>query len=411
MPRVSDNQEPLKQEKVVKVVPKSPPGFKKEETPVQTNRTSGEETMTPGKELEVGLMPNVGFLLEETNIYEYALGIRDISVKANLFKNSGVFVSKPMNINGNVLEVELEAVEEHPIFDEVSGLTTSRKTSVEYYISGEEHPGQEDWVPLLPLDERQVRCERLFFVNGMAKLRFQAEIASVVVYRDGLRLSTEDYVVTEQGRGVFLENREEGSIYTIDYSPTKDSSAWTLDLNRVAGTVKRQVDRFQGASHNKTVQLSRYPYIDWAKINAGENYEPFEVRLRDANIIGPKGIVYKEVGPESEGEEPFTRDKTSYVDGEWKALEPYGPGEEDYKGFDYYNHRDKLVFSETFSHADILNEMDDTRLSHGRADIEVGYDYLSTNFRLKIILRRNSEEEDMVSPSVKHYQLRFKTMK
>ena len=411
MPNTNESKEPSRTERPSKVLPTKPPTLKKQGTPLASHKSSKKESMTPGRDLAVGPAPEVGFLLEESNIFEYAIGIRDISVRGDVFQESGVFVSKPMQVEGNILEVEMEAVEEHPLFDGVSGRAAERRTSVEYYITGSEKPTPDDWMPILPKGEMSVRSEKLFMTNGGAKLRFMADITSVIVYQDGVRMDDSEYVVTEQGHAVFIENTKSGSLYTADYSPRKDSGAWTLDVSKTPGAKQRMVERFQGASHNKTVKLSKYPFIDWAKLNAGEAYEPFEVRLKDANIIGSKGVTYREIGTEKEGGEPFTRDKTSYLDGRWVELQSYEPKEGGYKGFDYYNHKDKLVFSETFAHADILNEMDDERLSHGRADIEVSYEYLSTSFRLKIILRRNSEEEDMVSPSVKRYQIRFKTMK
>lgn len=411
MPNMNEKNEPTRQETTKKVQSSPPPTFKTGGGTGAAGGTIQKQASTPGKALETGREPNLGFLLEESNLYEYAIGIRDISIQAKTYKDVGVYISKPVHIEGNVLEIEMEAVEEHPLFDNVSGLASTRRTSVEYYITGVERPTTEEWIPILPIGEQSVRSERVFLSNRSGTLRFKADISSVVMYRDGKRMTADEYVVTESGASVFIENVKEGSIYTADYKPAGGSDPWRIDMSRVEGSIQRQVDVFrEGTNHNKTVKLSRYPYIDWAKIHAGEEYMPFEVRLKNASIIGPKGISYTEVGTEGEGV-PFTKDRTSYMDGRWSKLEPYGPKEGEYKGFDYYNHKDKLVFSETFNRANILNEMDDERASHGRAEIEVGYAYLSTSFRLKIILRRNADDVDMVSPSVQRYQLRFKTMK
>lgn len=411
MPNMSEGKEPLRQEEVKKVQSSPPPTFKSGAETAASSGALKKEASVPGKALTTGKEPNLGFLLEESNLYEYAIGVRDVSISAKTYKGTGVYISKPVHIEGNVLEVEMEAVEEHPLFDNVSGMASTRRTSVEYYISGAERPTLGEWIPILPLGQDAVRSERLFVRNGTATLRFKADIASVVLYRDGKRMGSEEYVVTESGASVFIEGSKANSIYTADYKPAKGTDPSRIDMSRVEGSIRRQVDLFrEGTNHNKTVKLSRYPYIDWAKIHSGEAYAPFEVRLKNASIIGPKGISYTEVGTEDEGV-PFTKDRTSYMDGRWTKLERYGPKDGEYKGFDYYNHKDKLVFSETFNRANILNEMDDERASHGRAEIEVGYEYLSTTFRLKIILRRNADDVEMVSPSVQRYQLRFKTMK
>ncbi|TKJ02294.1 hypothetical protein FC702_18720, partial [Bacillus cereus] len=70
--------------------------------------------------------------------------------------------------------------------------------------------------------------------------------------------------------------------------------------------------------------------------------------------------------------------------------------------------KNKLIFTESFNRSDLYyNEA----TNHGNATVVVHYDYLVTNFRLKVILRKNVGDELVVTPMVDSYQLKFKVMK
>lgn len=381
-----------------------------------------DTTTTPGTTPKVAPEPKLGFELEEKSIYEYAIGIKNISMASKVYNEKSIYVSQPIAVEGNVMEVLFDSVEEHPIFDNVSGKTVTRRTSVEYYLTTAEKPSASDWVPILPSRQKTIVGERLFLENMVGKLRFQAEIDSIVMYRDGAGMKKSEYVVMENGNGIQVKDKDSlFHIYTIDYKPNRTArDPWKIDVSHLTTSRQKQIDVFpNGTNHNKTVTLSRYPYIDMGYINQTENYNPntdtyrpFQVYLKNASIAGESRKVYKEVRPASFNEEVFTLDKTLYKEEKWADLSAYSLEEPKYKGFDYYNWKKNLMFSETFNRADIFNsEFNNQKETHGNAEIEVHYEYLVAAFRLKIILRRNLASQSMASPLVHEYTLQFKTQK
>lgn len=393
--------------------------FSSEKASKKVTTTTKKNDQTPGKALTSTKMPGVPFETEEKSLYEYAIGVKNIAVSAKSYKESGVYVSKKMAIEGNVREVTLEATEEHPVFDSVGEAVDRRRTSIEYYITMEEKPSVNDWIPILPQGERTVKSERLMLKGNTATLRFQCQESSVVVYKDGVQLSTLEYVIAGKGREVRIEKVDRRSIYTIDYLPSKEErDPWKIEVSG-AGTRKKKIDRFPGGTnHNKTVLLSKYPFVDMGYINSIENYDPnsdsyrpFEVYLKNANIIGPGKTTLKEVLPLSEGGLVHTKNKTLYKEERWSDIIKYDL-EKPYLSFDYYTWKDRVVFSETFNRANIYNQdFNNDAFSHGNAEIEVHYEYLATDFRIKAIMRRNTRESDMVAPALHEYKVYFKTEK
>lgn len=355
--------------------------------------------------------------------YEYVYGIKHLEIKHKQYDNRSIFVSKPMEVEGNVMQVSLHAVEEHPLFDTLNGQATDRKTSVEYYISYVENPSLEDWHPILPEDVKTVKCELLMFNTARtADLRFPALIgADATVYKNGLKINEDDWSFVDGGTRIqLLVEHDPTAVYTIDYTPNAEIyNPWTLDIHQRGAKRVKQIDRFpDGTNHNKTVILSKYPYVDYEKIYSDANYDPnlsdykpIIVRLKNANIAGTNRTIHKEVPPyDGTDTQPVcTKNVTNYKTGEWKELKPYSivPGNI-YPVFEYWHEGNKLYFSETFNKADIYTNQE---LNHGNAEIEVEYETLVSNFRLKIILRRNAGEERTVTPIVHEYALKFRIAK
>lgn len=387
-----------------------------------TAAVNAKPDTTPGKPKVVAPEPKLGFDLEEKSIYEYAIGIKNISMASKVYNEKSIYVSQAIPVEGNVMEVLFDAIEEHPIFDNTSGKTVTRRTSVEYYLTTAEKPGASDWIPILPSRQKTVVAERIFLENGIGTLRFQAEIDSIVIYRDGSRMKQAEYVVMENGHKVQIKDKDSlFHIYTIDYKPNSSGrDPWKVDVSHLTTSRQKQIDVFpNGTNHNKTITLSKYPYVDMSYINQTENYNPntdsyrpFGVYLKNASIVGENRKVYKEVRPAHFNEEIFTLDKTLYKEEKWAELTPYSIVDPVYKGMEYYNWKKNLVFSETFNKANIFNsDFNNQENGHGNAEIEVHYEYLVAAFRLKIILRRNLASQSMASPLVHEYTLQFKTQK
>jgi len=354
-------------------------------------------------------------------LYEYSLGLQDIQAKFITYGDRQAVVTKPMVIPGNVMEVELEATEEHPVFDEANGKATNRQTSVEYYISYKNKPGLEDWIPILPKNQALVEGERLFFQGNEATLRFPARLDENTfrLYANGLRLPYTDILLYSNQR-IGVKNFNTGTIYTVDYVP--DSYAkdpWVCKLNDYKKDVQTITERFtDGTTFNKTITLEYYPYIDLQRIleepayNPNTSaYKPIQVRLVDADIQGRNRKTLKLVDAYREEllAAAYTYNKTLYRDKSWSELRAYDLNESSYYGgFDYYHWQNKLTFTEQFNVARLQENL---AYTHGNATIEVTYQTLVTQFRLKVIVRRNSAQEQTATPKVADYRLRFKTMK
>lgn len=394
----------------------------KKTTKKATSTSPKNKVTTPGNTVKVVPEPKLGFEIEEKSIYEYAIGIKDISISAKSYEETGMYVSKPIEIEGNVMEVLLDAQEEHPLFDNVSDKATFRRTSVEYSITTASKPSQNDWIPILPQDQKVIKAERLFLKNGVGRLRFVAELDSIIVYKNGRKMKSSEFVSLEQGQLLQVKTPDLGAIYTMDYKPNVAArNPWTIDVSQLVTQRSKQVDTFpNGTNHNKTVVLSKYPYVDLAYINTKKDYDantdsykPFQVFLRNGSIFGKNKTVIKEVRPQGYGDAISTIDKTLYKEDKWADLKSYSivPNQE-YQNFEYYNWKNKLMFSETFNRASINNtDFRNEEFSNGNAEIEVHYEYLVAAFRIKIVLRRNAPDRIMTSPYVHDYRLHFKIQK
>lgn len=353
--------------------------------------------------------------------YEYLYGIKDLQIRGIEYKDKSIYISKPIQVDGNVMQVSLRASEEHPLFNDISGEATDRQTSVEYYISYVNTPGLSDWHPILPESEKYVRSELLFFESSRtASLRFPALISSYFeprMYKDGI-LYTQWSFVAGGMKIQLLEERDPASVYAIDYEPNAELvDPWTIDIQQHGLQRVKQKDVFtEGTNHNKTIVLSKYPFVDYEKINttAGydpnkDSYRPFQVTLQNASIAGPNRTTLKEVLPLADGATVSTVNITDYKTKAWKEPKPYSLDKTNlYTNFEYWHEKNKLYFSETFNKSDIMTNQE---INHGNAEIAVEYEYLVSNFRVKIILRRNGQAVHSVAPSVHDYTLKFKVMK
>lgn len=353
------------------------------------------------------------------NLYVYSLGIKDILVKSVQYDEKEAFVTKPLKVTGNVMEIELESKEEHPIFDELDGSGLTQQTSLEYYISYKETPHINDWIPILPKEQKEVIGERLLPNQiGQCQLRFKSIISSIKCYANGLLMEEGSFVVTAED-SIKINNYNPASIYTISYKPNSyRENPWVFKLSDYKKDVERITETFkQGTAYNKTIELNHSPFIDLTKIREEENYnpntsdyKPIEVKLINADIQGPNNTLVKEIQPFSPMVDnlPFTYNKTLYQDKSWSDMKNYNLRPEDrYLGFDYYQWQNKLVFTEHFNVPSIPENRHHT---HGNAHIEVSYDVLMTNFRLKVILRRNTSEARTATPKLQEFKLLFKTI-
>ena len=353
------------------------------------------------------------------SMFEYMIGIQSISGYSYNYNEREVFVSKPINVEGNVVEIELETTENHPTFDDISGKANTRQTSIEYYITYKNNPNLEDWIPILPNGVNKIIGERLLPINNIAEIIFPANMNSIKVYKNNLLIDEDEYSLISNQK-INIIYHDENAIYTIDYTPNETiKSPHNIKLSDYKKDIQKKKEIFNGTAFNKTIELESYPFVDYELINNEEGYNPNEsmytpikVKLINSSIAGENKESIQFVEPfnkEDDKQPAFTYNKTLYKDKSWSELVPYSIDPiSRYKGFDYYQWKNKLVFTETFN-APMKKE--NNKLTHGVSDIEVEYDYLVSSFRLKAILRKNTSEEITASPDLLNYKIKFKTMK
>lgn len=385
-----------------------------------------KEVLIPQPPISPGPEPTFNFEKQQpVTKYEYLMGIKDLTIKHKQYNDKAVFVSKPMEVDGNVMQVSLHSIEEHPVFDELSGKAADRQTSIEYYIAYSENPTADEWHPILPEDQLTIQGELLIFDTAQtATIRFPALVTSKEepkLYKNGLLVDKTLWSFADGGLKVqLLTKYDSAAIYTINYTPnSKFYNPWTLDIRKKGIVTKKQIDKFpNGTNHNKTITLSQYPYVDYERINLADSYDPntsdykpIQVYLKNAQIAGTNRAIFKEANPYDGTITPFTKNITDYKHGIAKKLIPYSIDSKNgtpYFGFEYMQEGSKLYFTETFNKTDIYTN---TETNHGNAEVQVEYEYMVSNFRIKIILRKNSSDTNTLTPIVHEYALKFKVMK
>lgn len=356
--------------------------------------------------------------LTPLNLYEYGMGIKEIEASFIQYGEKQVFVTKPIEIPGNVMEVQLDSNESHPVFDNVSGKTSDRQTSIEYSLSFQDKPGLLDWIPILPKNQTLIKSERLLIKNQIGILRFPSNMPTLKVYENGLLLEKDEYVIVSNLE-IKINDYQSSSSYTVDYVPdTFISDPWTFKTDEHATQLVTITERFpKGTAFNKTITLSHDPYVDLNKIVKEDNYnpntseyKPIKVKIEEASIQGRNNVVLKTIEPYKEDllNTSYTYNKTLYKNKSWSQLRDYDLDPNDYYGgFDYYHHKNKLTFTEHFNASQIRENL---KYSHGKGEIVVTYQTIITSFRLKAILRRNALEETTATPFLNNFNLHFKTM-
>lgn len=348
------------------------------------------------------------------SLYTYSMGFSEIQANNNTYQDTNVYVSKPIKINENVLEVSLNALEEHPTFDEVSGKASSKQTSVEYYIAMNDKPSVNDWLPILPENKNKVKSERLMFNGINAKTLFPFKMHTVVIYKDGVKMKKESYYILNN-QEVQIVDYNNNQIYTIDYKPNSfTKNPYVIEINDFRYNIEKITEEFpEGTDSNKTISLRHVPYIDKERIVNLKNfdpndnmYKPIDVSIVNASIRNGDGISKNYVSSDNKNDRnPYTCNKTLYLDNSWSDMKRYNL-EEEYYGLDYYQYKNKLTFAD---HINVPMIEENEQETPGTGTIRVSYDALVTNFRLKIILRRNSQREITATPRVKEYELKFKS--
>lgn len=353
--------------------------------------------------------------------FSYLYGAYDISVFGRKYQSQSIYVSTPLPVMSSAKSISLHTTERHhevsvgnEVLDPITGQWmdphTARITDIEYYVSHVANPSPLDWHPILPLDKRYVTGELLsanlyesvpsdFLVyeqqnNPLIVYSFRFPVlsaTSVTLRRNGLPMNPSTYRVTDDGKqiGIFSKYYSAASIYTVDYQPV--DRAWKIPLDESTGILPiaylddngQSGEYFADATVNRQVMLKHVPYLFKGDLfSYSEDKRAYEQQATEDLLAYPMHVTVN-----GETFKNITDYGTQTYDE--KRLE-----ENDGKTFGHVGNR--LVFGKPIDQTPLTN-------------IYVDYFYVSTEVRLKAILRRNSVDDESVTPALYDYQLRFDT--
>lgn len=336
--------------------------------------------------------------------YEYVTGLYQMTASQAGYERLGIYVSKPFTVPGNVIEVEMQAEESHPIFDMI-GQTTNRCTSIEYYIAHQSRPISADWIPILPKGHSTIYNELIQVTSQrVGSLRFKARTdMPIFVYCNHQIMDDHMWSLYPNSQDVIINSDQfvASNIYTVDYTPSDaEYNPWLVDLRDHGlgiSTITEYSD--EGPDRNGTLYLKRYPYIDYNRVE-DEDYHPIRVYIEDAEIIGPEDNVFSSALPYHEDTLIATRNVTDYSNLIRPELAPYSIDDPVYLTFEYTHEQNMLHFSEVF------DRVDPSSGAHAKGNFKIEYDVLDPTLRLKIILR-NTNPMLSASPLVHNYTMSF----
>jgi hypothetical protein len=335
----------------------------------------------------------------------YLYGFYNISLTGRKFQQRSIYVSRPLPISGNVKTISLVTDEKHHNIQIDNG-DSVRITDIEYYISYKKNPDVNSWKPILPANKKFVEGELLFGssvtenypeLENTIQFSFRFPIVSpetVTLRRDGVPVPREQYVISTDGKklGIRAPYYSASSIYTVDYKPVDDAFFVTIDHDEIQPVQYinergETGETFDSVGSNNTITLKHVPYVfreklftydsilqryqqDSSQLTADKLYYPVIVRVN--------GVEYKNI--------------TDYANSSF-GVERL---ENENDGHAFAQIGNQIIFPSSVSSETLKN-------------ITVDYYYLTTDIRLKAILRRNSAEHESVTPALYSYSLRCQT--
>jgi hypothetical protein len=400
--------------------------------------------------------------------YEYVYGAYEIQVRGQEYNQSGVYVSVPHSVNGNIQTVVLESKEWHPIFLDADGILNKktwnsiggiidyaeplRRTSVEYSVSCDDF---EPWIPILPLDQIYINNELLLFPDRtVPKTQTRFPIIKTPgdqfprVYKDEVPLMYHrDWAFDEgQDQSIVIMPAwwDPESYYTIDYYPDESTqSAHMIDFapgSNVSST-KLVQEYFNGAGEpiidkNCSAKLKYYPYVDRdglairntdGTLTQEYDYNPIQITLNPSEhelnsqihkINGSGKVITGEIkstrNPTTDVPSPKPEARclnvTDYFSSDLPVLNEYIPTIDvgnPIPTFEYYHTGKRVYFPETFRNDGAVENYGTV---NGNAIVKIVYEYLVSGVRCRIVLRRTNRTDASVTPKIDYYALKFKVL-
>jgi len=256
-----------------------------------SNKTENNSHFFENSIEHVGAMKSSEFFdnVEDVGTYEYVFSIKNISFfsKGDEFTtmNSSIspssspidksfFVSKKIPIEGLPMKVKMYA----EYFSELSYLENNPQfdnTGAEFSVSVKDNPiAEEDWLPIIPYQDRSIRGEVLFpNLKGEALLRFLPLQESVKLYEDSTEVNYELYNIN--GKNIQISKYNSNKKYHVAYTPINIDSYKEIFLfskssaNPVLANVSfdgLNGERFEKTNLDKTCTLTYAPYISQEKL-------------------------------------------------------------------------------------------------------------------------------------------------
>jgi hypothetical protein len=335
------------------------------------------------------------------NSYEYIYGIKDIQVKYKEFDSASVYVSKPFEIERNVMEVSLKTEDTNVISNVSNPNTNLYDTAIEYYVAFDESPTHDQWYPILPIGQTFIANELL--IPGLP-LRFVPDKTKVInVFKNDVKISQDQWIIYNDYKVDIIKRYDKFAKYTVSYYPDfthSDPSYIAVPYPNRRITSYNDKDGqagelfSNGTNYNGVLKLSKHPYVDYKRINdLDPTYNPIEVKLQDVTI------GETESSDLDASTNPRTENITDYLHLNKQIITPYSTSN---PVFEYIHDGNILQFGETFKHTNVPT---DEIPNYTDANIRVYYEYMKVIVRIKIILRYTNTLKPTTTPSVDSYHL------
>lgn len=345
---------------------------------------------------------------QEVKKYSYIIGAYHIALNSREYKESSIYVTKSLPISVNANRLTLETVEQHSERYNESTFSDTVETSIEYYVTTSKNPKMNDWYSLCPLGVTRIDSERLlgdFLPERMSgfttsvyqvhSLRFPAlSNTEIVLRRNGKVLPKHAFALSTDRHklGIKEEYFSPGSIYTVSYVPSHEG--YYVDLSNLPNAEPTQYtnaqgeagERFTNVAPGNVLTLSYTPFVKRSYI-LKEDRKTKEVGqveniLKTAALDLPLHIWADDVR---------LQDVTDY------ASATYDP--------------EKLKENNGYTFACVNNKIylgtpNDKSIYE---QVTVDYRYILMNIRMKAILRRNTNDDNSITPVLEKYTLRVET--
>lgn len=205
--------------------------------------------------------------LVEVEKVEYVFGAREVQANDVNYVNAGHYASPKYAADATLLEVRLNTVEEHPVFNTGDG--DYRQTSVEYEVELAE--GRR--APLLPKGATEVTNELLEIdrTTRQDTTRIPALNTTVTIRRGGDLLDATAYTIEQLTSGHLRVTIAKTAFfrsarYSITYTPAVDQDVLKVS-DLFDSVLLAEPEVFAGTDETGSIELAHFPYVEFSVVN------------------------------------------------------------------------------------------------------------------------------------------------